>query len=166
MNNQIKKCVFEMITDRGYMYNPNIDLSSDEFKIFLNNKQYLLKFILEDIKSSQIKDIINTLLDDEEQMNNIEKVFIILIKTFNYNYPRIEIMYSKHFKINITKHIMTYKHELASVDEINLLKQIMGLKNLPIIFESDPMVRWYGWKPGQICKITRPLDVYYRLIKN
>ena len=167
MDNQIKKCVFEMFSDRNYNYNPNIDFKKDFYEIFdFDKKKYLLKFVLSDIKGSQIKEIIKIFLAElKEEIDNIEKIYVVIKSTFNYSFPKVEVLNSKFFKCNITKHSMSQPHELVNEHELERLTE-KGIKNLPIIFESDPMVRWYGWKAGQICKITRATSNYFRLIIN
>ena len=161
---KIKKCIFEMFSDRGYNYDKNINFELDKFKIYFDNSPCLLKFILDDLKSSQIKDIVNSVLDEYE--DSFKTIFVVVIhNSFTFNNPKIEILYSKNFRLNITKHILCYKHNLVNGCELEKLKQNVKISNLPIIFENDPMVRWYGWKEGQVCKIHRTSDFYYRLIK-
>lgn len=163
MNRQVKKCTFEMLSDREYDISKNINFDDDLFYLYKKNKKYGLKFILNDFKTSQIKDIINSVLENDEQ--DICTLFVVVNNTFNIKIENVEIFYAKNLRINITKHIMTPKHELVNEVEYENLKKL-GIKNLPIIFETDPMIRWYGWKAGSICKITRESSFYYRLIKN
>ena len=165
MNNLIKTNVFEMFSDRNYKYD-TIDLTLDLFTIYNeNNVKSIVKFVLDDNKLSQFKEIINTLLLDIDDIININKIFIITFNNLNYKREEIEIMNAKNFKVNITKHIMALKHELLSSDELIKLKEKIDIKTLPLIYTSDPMIKWYGWTSGNICKISRPTSTYYRLIK-
>lgn len=161
MNTQIKKCTFEMLGDRGFDYNPNVDFSQDQFELLKSGVKYILKFVLHDYKSSQLKDIATSILQDNP---NTELYLVVNNNTFSPKLPNLNVLYAKNLRINITKHVLTHKHELATESELDRLKEI-GLKNLPIIYDTDPMVRWYGWKVGSVCKITRPNSTFYRMIK-
>ena len=163
MNKQIIKCAFEMFSDRDYEFSPDIDFDSNIFNIYKNNNKSIVKFIFLELKANQIKEVIKSILNEYED-KNIHSYFIIVNSNYAGTFDNVEIMNCKHFKFNITKHVMTNKHQLISEDElVELTKK--GIKNLPIISISDPMVRWYGWNIGQICKITRPYSFFYRLIK-
>ena len=72
---------------------------------------------------------------------------------------------------NITKHILVPKHEIMDINEKNnfLKKNNFKLKNLPRIFESDPVIKFIYGKKGDIIKITRQSEssdsaFYYRVV--
>ncbi|MCD6477463.1 MAG: DNA-directed RNA polymerase subunit H [Candidatus Aenigmarchaeota archaeon] len=75
----------------------------------------------------------------------------------------------KEFKV--TDHILVPKHEVLSKEEkIELLKKLnISEKQLPKIFDSDPVVKEIGAKIGNVIKITRnsPVagkSIYYRIV--
>jgi DNA-directed RNA polymerase subunit H (RpoH/RPB5) len=60
---------------------------------------------------------------------------------------------------NISKNIYVPKHEvLSSADTKKMIKEhsISTVKDLPTIRREDPMAKYIGLRPGQICKITYP----------
>lgn len=62
---------------------------------------------------------------------------------------------------------MVPTHELCTkkmVDELLQRYHIIA-QSLPKILLRDPIVRWYGWKVGDVVKITRPNgELYYRMV--
>jgi DNA-directed RNA polymerase subunit H (RpoH/RPB5) len=62
---------------------------------------------------------------------------------------------------------MVPKHKLCTriMVEKLLCKRSITIDALPKIFLRDPIVRWYGWKIGDVIKITRPNgELYYRIV--
>lgn len=70
---------------------------------------------------------------------------------------RISIFLGDHLLFNITKHFLVPKHQLLTKEEANQLISTEKnlLRKLPIIFETDPISRFYDARPGDIFKITR-----------
>jgi DNA-directed RNA polymerase subunit H (RpoH/RPB5) len=70
---------------------------------------------------------------------------------------KFTIFIGDHLLFNITKHFLVPKHHLMTEEEykefVKTEKNL--LRKLPIIFETDPIARFYGAKPGQIFKIIR-----------
>jgi DNA-directed RNA polymerase subunit H (RpoH/RPB5) len=70
---------------------------------------------------------------------------------------KISIFIGDHLLFNITKHFLVPKHHLMSEEEykafVSTEKNL--LRKLPLMFETDPIARFYGAKPGQIFRITR-----------
>ena len=57
----------------------------------------------------------------------------------------------------------TIKSELKEIYFLNKMEQ------LPTLLERDPLAKWYGMKPGDICRITREnpnigTSITYRLV--
>ena len=69
----------------------------------------------------------------------------------------IDTFSEAELNINPTKHTLTPKHELVPADEVeNVLESIRANKKwLELIEITDPIVRWYGWKDGDVIKIYR-----------
>ena len=94
-------------------------------------------------------------------MGNIEEcddLTKIIFEVFNIN----------ELQINITKHILVPKHELATEEEINeLLKTTKSLDKIPKIYTEDPMCKFYNFKVEDILRITRRNGfVTYRIVIN
>ena len=62
---------------------------------------------------------------------------------------------------------MVPKHELCTEKMVTkiLHKYSITVDALPKILLRDPIVRWYGWKVGDVIKVTRPnKELYYRMV--
>ena len=83
-----------------------------------------------------------------------------------------EVFWYKQLTFNISKHSLVPKHELLMPIIKNELKEIYFLNKidqLPTLLERDPVAKWYGMKPGDICRITREnpnigTSIIYRLV--
>lgn len=90
-------------------------------------------------------------------------------------HPNVEVLLFDQLQINPTRHFLVPHHELLPVDEepafltrINKDKT-QARRELPKIASTDPIVRWYGFRSGRICKVTRTSEqtgrsIYYRLV--
>ena len=91
----------------------------------------------------------STLYHSIRKMYNMKGIFI---QFFSY----------ENLYFNVTKHLLVPKHEI--IDEIQCgLHEYMKIKDLPKIFISDPVAKFIGLRPNQVCKIHRPSGFYYRL---
>lgn len=129
---------------------------NDDMKIIYHMKN---KFIKNDLKK-----FLSTIEKDEDYKHII---FIFKEKINNNNEKNIkdllegvtyELFPIKNLLFNITKHSYVPKHELLSVDEANNIMKIYSIKNksqFPIILKSDPVARYYDFKPGQLIKVYR-----------
>lgn len=75
------------------------------------------------------------------------------------------------FIINPTKHYLSPKYKKLDEDQIKELKTLFEIDNLkstlPLILDSDPIVKWFGWIVGNVLKITRTYpkeNEYYRYV--
>ena len=66
---------------------------------------------------------------------------------------------------NVTKHHYVPSHVLLNEKEAEIIYDSYG-KNLPLIDKSDIIVRYYGGKIGNIFKIIRPNNLYYRKVED
>ena len=81
-------------------------------------------------------------LDNIEEVDNVKKV---IFETFDVN----------ELQINITKHKLSSKHELAPQKELEeVLKIVKDTKFIPKIFKEDPMCKFYNFKENDVLKIT------------
>lgn len=177
--------IIEMLNDRGYkLTNYLIEITLDEIKVsYVENKINLSTqdgkintiFWDEPLNISKInnhitklkKDNLNLVLvilgrnnvDDEitiSQKRNLDSIF----GKINY-----EIFYIDELVFNITKHHYVPTHILLNEKESEIIYNSYG-KNLPLIDKSDIIVRYYGGKIGNIFKIIRPNNLYYRKVEN
>jgi len=85
---------------------------------------------------------------------------------------RDEVFWFKQLTFNVSNHSLVPKHELLHPIIKNELKELYFLNSihqLPTILNDDPVAKWYGMKPGDICKITREnpnvgQSIIYRLV--
>lgn len=176
-----KKTLIEMISDRGFCVD-NIDYQNTHptnynFKCIKDNLHLHIIYIPSNSKTVDLKNHIekNKNTDGKE----IEIIFIFEEKPnsnmlkFLEKYNYCSYFCINNLQINITKHCLVPKHELINQEEIeDIMKKhnILSKNQLPLINRNDPVIKYYNFKPGDICKITRTNDVsseviFYRLIK-
>lgn len=140
--NQLYKKPDGSIIQTYYFYNAE----SDKKKI----GQVIADLLSYQKKEKNLKDIL--FIADESLNTQMSED----LKRFTEN-MKITIFIGDHLLFNITKHFLVPKHHLLNEEEYKAFvateKNI--LRKLPIIFETDPISRFYGAKPGQIFKIIR-----------
>lgn len=92
-------------------------------------------------------------------------------QTVQNNFPLVEIFLKKEMMFNIVESVYVPKHVLLSTEDANKVLSEYGLqkKDLPRIFISDPISRYYNASLGQIFRIIRPSETsgvsnYYRIV--
>lgn len=87
------------------------------------------------------------------------------------NFPLVEIFLKKEMMFNLIESIYVPKHIILSQEDANKVLSEYGLqkKDLPRIFVSDPVSRYYKASLGQIFRIIRPSETsgssnYYRIV--
>lgn len=106
----------------------------------------------------------------------LERVMVIVPQEFYEEVSKIDVEIAGKFKVydensvsfDPTENIYVPKHELASQEEIDDMKKKILLddneKVLPFILDTDPICKWYGFKSGDILRITRNEEIYYRIV--
>lgn len=134
------------------------------FQVKVNNDIKIIYHMKSKFIKNDLKKFLSTIEKDEEYKHII---FIFKEKINNNNDKNIkdllegvtyELFPIKNLLFNITKHSYVPKHELLSTDEANDIMQKYSIKNksqFPIILKSDPVSRYYDFKPGQLIKIYR-----------
>ena len=178
----VRKTVLEMISDRGITIPDVVSMVSFEtfsieydvnnIDIFINdpvlNKNFYIYFNAgsDDAKfgKSSLVDIFKKVVSTYKD----ENINIILILKQKENstvskelekkqYENVEIFLKKHMMFNITHHVLVPQHIILNDEEANSIfeKYKTDKMDIPKIFKSDPIARYYGMKSGQICKIIR-----------
>jgi DNA-directed RNA polymerases I, II, and III subunit RPABC1 len=191
----IRKTVLEMLKDRNYIVPSSENITFDEFSIKFKNKNIdiyvdntnenkgkaYVYFHNENktIPKADLKNLLNKTI--ETYQDEDIKLIIILKEKGNGSifkeitkdiYKNVEIFMNKNMIINITHHEFVPKHMMLTENEENeVLDKYSTTKNkLPKILKNDPIAKYYGMKPNQICKIIRKSPevgdyIYYRLVK-
>lgn len=191
---KIRKTVLEMINDRGYIIPDNENISFEEFSIKYNNKNIDIyindefnnkKFYvyfhneIKNFSKADLKNIIQNVITQYQD----EKIHLILILKEKENsavskelmkdiYGNVEVFLRKNMIFNVTHHVFVPKHIiLTKEEEKELTDKYYTTKNkLPKLSKNDPIAKYYGMKPEQVCKIIRKSPevgeyVYYRLVR-
>ena len=84
---------------------------------------------------------------------------------------KLEFFPNNFAYVNLFQHYLVPKHEIATKEEIQALKEKYSLKlwQLPRLYQSDPVAKILGAKVGDVIKITRKsptagVYVTYRLV--
>jgi DNA-directed RNA polymerase subunit H (RpoH/RPB5) len=136
---------------------------------------YMLVLLLE----QKITTVTKSSMIGEYLYKNTEKHKIIIvneisqraIQTIKDNHPIVEVFLKDVMMFNIIDSIYVPKHILLSSDEENtmLTEYDVMKKDLPRIFDTDPISKYYNAKIGQIFRIQRPSETtgysnYYRIV--
>jgi len=186
---QLSRCLFErgsldiynMIPYEAIeeIYN-NANISKSPYQQlnfnFENEYQKIAIIFLQDTKG------LSTNIEKFRSIYNLKKKEILIIILCTREKPNEtqtrtnsiynEVFWYKQLTFNISKHVLVPKHELLSPLIKNELKEIYFLnkiEQLPTLLDRDPVAKWYGMKPGDICRITREnpnigTSIIYRLV--
>lgn len=185
-----RKTVIEMIADRGYEISEE-QIPFSEFSglyhtgkidihVVNKDKEVYVKFLTAyKTKPNSIRDMITEIKDEIFTKLHNNLIIVTLTKPNNTilkiknEYTNIEFFWLNRLIINITQHQYVPKHELISKEEIpGIIKKfnLADIHQLPLIDRNDPVCRYYNFKSGNICKITRMdkisgISIIYRLVK-
>ena len=191
---KVRKTVLEMIHDRGVTVPSDENITFEQFTVkydnnnldiyindtFKNLKYYV--FFHNDVKNfskSDLKAIINKIILNYDDQN-INLILILKEKENNAItkeltkevYKNVEVFLRKNMIFNITHHVFQPKFSiLTKEEETELVEKYYTTKSkLPKMSKHDPIAKYYGMKPEQVCKIIRRSpevgeSVYYRLIR-
>jgi DNA-directed RNA polymerase subunit H (RpoH/RPB5) len=95
----------------------------------------------------------------------------------NFTQPPVQVFHDTDLAYNPTTHVDTPRHELVPPEEEEALLRSMKTdrSKMLLIKESDPIVRYYGWRAKGIIRIHRddravsvlsPKTINYRFIIN
>ena len=172
----VRKTLLEMLIDRKYNVDKSLFISFNEFSLIYetfnfdfnvvskDNSHTMYITFFTDIKNFTKKDFYNTI--NKIDRNDGDKIIIILrekcnqtiIKELNLaKNKNIEIFTINILQFNITKHELIPKMELLNDQEKKelLIKYKCTVNQLPKIFKTDPITKYFGAKTGDIFKIYR-----------
>ena len=185
-----RQTVLEMLRDRKYdtskyfdengeyiqlnqeLFNENFNINNlqlivsklnnpdDKIQVLFHEKKIgidILKLII-----SEMNDITHTLLIVKHKITSFAKKEIIKLSS-KYNF---EIFLENEMLFNITKHRIVPKHILLDDNESKAIINCYGKKAfyLPKIFKTDAICKYYDGKVGDIFKIEREKNIYYRVV--
>lgn len=185
---KIQSVLFEMISDRGYLISDESE--EDDQRVserdFLENGEEMIKMSFSKRNGLTIMCFLCMSTTDNSTIHEIAKLMnesnvrnaIIVIKKItppakdairklNMLLDKIDVFEFAELEINKTKHHLVPQHILLIKEkEKDLLESYKITKaQLPTIYTTDPIIKYYGWKPGQIVKILRKNGtIYYRCI--
>jgi DNA-directed RNA polymerase I, II, and III subunit RPABC1 len=183
--------IFEMMKDRRYTIDSVEKLSEEDFNNAINHRLSLtfersgyytevIWVLSGNISISIIQESYKKIQDckssDEGGEGGVNS--ILIVKNDNItaaansaiasNIEKTIQIFDKDDLINnITKHSLVPKHELMTKTMQDKLLETYSTDRvgLPRISSNDPVIRYYGWKRGNIIKITRAdKTIYYRCI--
>lgn len=138
----------------------DINMIIDSIKADMNDKyNYNLILVVREKPHSLI-------LKRIDSINNNDEADDYDLKNLN-----VEIFYHRELIINITKHERVPKHIVLNESEKNNVLEIYKCKpeQIPQYAINDPLVKYYGLKHGEMCKIIRKsqtsgTSIYYRIV--
>lgn len=188
---KVRTTVLEMIEDRSIRI-PVIDknLTAEQFTvqyqannidIYIHDeetdKKVYVHFYNSD-KSFGKKSMSDLMINITEKYQDDNILVILILKDKENNmvtkelqkpaYKNVEVFLQQSLVFNITKHELVPEHRILTEEEEKSIG--FNKKELPIILKSDPVAKYYGMKPGQVCKIKRislisGFTYYYRVVK-
>ena len=187
-----RNVVLEMLELRGYTVDKYKNFSLTELDIKIKNvnkktsfepnmidiecinskqKKIIVKYILTKIRTSNIKNLIDEMIENDVISDNDDLVFIIKDKVnnmelfeslfdlyLNSNNIFIQLFSIDSLQVNITKHTLVPELKILTKEEIDELKDILKITDLnqfPKFIKSDPQAKFCGVRPGNVCKIIR-----------
>ena len=192
---KVRQTILEMIQDRKYnISEEELNITFEEFSVKYDNKN--LDIFIDDKVSNKkiyihfyndpksfgkndLKGIMQKIVADYED-ENINVILLLRDKEnsavtkelMKDNYRNLEIFLKKYMIFNITNHQLVPKHIILNDnEEKEVIEKYNTTKNkFPKISKVDPVAKYYGMKPDQICKIIRKSpevgeSIYYRLVK-
>jgi DNA-directed RNA polymerase subunit H (RpoH/RPB5) len=78
----------------------------------------------------------------------------------------VEVWTYAQLAANPTKHFLSQRHVALTPEEKRAFLSTSKIdpQCLPLIYASDPMVRWHGWRVGQILRIERSNLVSFSVV--
>lgn len=150
------------IIDNNYSFKYLLHCLTDVY----NNKIFTLANFNDKITVNIIKECIAFLTENCSNHCIIihnDNITPIVKKIINNSQIQIDLFSEEELGYNVTKHVLVPKHELCTDCEYKSLENYIS--KIPYISVFDPVIKFHGFKKGQVVKITRKNNVIiYRLI--
>jgi len=188
-----RNTIIEMIELRGYNMDKYKNFTDTELDIMDSNmgkknvpdimpldmtcqhndkkKNCIIKYIIGKLRCSNLKTLIDELVEYDKVGNGDDIIFIIKDKINNLDsyYTLFDTLYKSsdifvqlfsmdHLLINIKNHVLVPDLYIMSEEEKQRIKDsynVESMSQFPLILKSDPMAKFYGVKNGNLCKIIR-----------
>ena len=156
--------IINIFKNRGYSY-----IKTETNIIFMKNKDDIILIFINDsiLSINNIKDYIKISINLE-----INHIIIIYKQKITPSTKKIILntkitieTFEERECFDITKHKYYYPH--IKVDD-NIKNELLSKygNSLPIILKSDPVVKLFNFKKGDILKILRKdNNIFYRIVK-
>jgi DNA-directed RNA polymerase I, II, and III subunit RPABC1 len=140
-------------------------------KEYIYEKEKLFCHII--IKNMKKKVCLKEIKDIFSKISKIHSYILIIPDKLSFDanleiqkYKNVEIFTYDFFLFSLPRHAYVPKHILLTENEKNefLQKRNLCIEQLPLIRKNDPVIKYYGWKKGNIVKIQRPGWIVYRAI--
>ena len=174
-----------------FKYKYNLYTTSDShdhiFDLFYESvlQKILVTYIKDDITIKQTVDFLKDeyelkkedtlvlVLTMDEDGINLKKLKNMLRDSYaNLGGCRVQVFILNELAFNITKHVLVPAHrQLSPIEVDKLVKKysLTSLQQLPCLYSTDPVAKYYNFKKKSICEITRTnvqsgISKAYRLI--
>jgi DNA-directed RNA polymerase subunit H (RpoH/RPB5) len=186
--------IIKMLTNRKLLKTENLndniknllqqDSDNEIYKIKLENPEayydksvgniYYVKLLHQKItgvsKNSNIGDYIYSL-------KNAPKLIVAsaitnkALQQLQEEFPNSEVFTEPELMIDLVSHVAVPKHEVLTEEDTKIFLQdyILKKRQIPEMFISDPVSKYFNAKVGQVFRIIRPSEVsvesiYYRIV--
>lgn len=192
-----RNVLMDIMESRGFNVDEYDDFSITEVNAMNKNEQldllltneepskgkiYIKYNLSKGLRPQNIDDMIEELFDVEEILTKQDELLIItkndpndtllnhLERVWLVNNIYVNILSISRLGFNILKHSYVPPHEVVDKDTISEKFNIKDDSQYPDISRFDPVAVVLGFRPGILCKITRPSpnaieSYYYRLCK-
>lgn len=174
--------VIKMLTERGLLNKENLDKNikklvntqSDDYVFYIDidnpqnetEKKYLVKIFFQKISSISKQ---STIIEFLEKNKDIHK--IIIVKSINpksgdtivSDYRNTELFLEHELMLNLRDYDFVPRYQITDETMENFQTDFCNLykckkRNIPKLFVTDPVARYYNLQRGQIVRIIRPSD--------
>jgi DNA-directed RNA polymerase subunit H (RpoH/RPB5) len=194
---QSRNILLDIMETRGFLIEDYNDFSITEVNAMNKNEQldllltnddpskgkiYIKYNLLKGLRPQNIDDMIEELFDLEQILTNTDELLIItktepnetllnhLERLWLVKKMYVNILSITRLSYNILNHSYVPKHEIVNKLTIKDKFNITDDNQFPHISRFDPVAVVLGFRPGVLCKITRPSpnaieSDYYRICK-
>lgn len=178
---QVCATLVEMLHDRGYRLRVDFDETERDLLVECalvgeNAAGRLIgvHFCTENKMSVGALRSVRSVLDELERLDAIVVVQQTGITPYALKEQaqehRIESFMAHELMFNVTRHEVVPPHRALDRAEARAMLEHFRIKRsqLPLLPTTDPVARYYGWRPGTVVRIDRKLrgfeQTYYRLV--